>query len=76
MRQQAKKCTRQEAQSLSFWRRRGFKIGIGERLPEHRETPPSFATRHPVADALLGLAIIAIVCGLCWYWVASGAGLV
>lgn len=76
MRQQAKKCTRQEAAYLSFWRERGFKIDIDDDIPLSTVTPPSFATAHPIADALTGLAIIVIVCALAGLWVARGAGLI
>lgn len=76
MRQQAKKCTRQELSYLSYWRDRGFTIKIGDDIPLNTVTPPSFATAHPIKDALIGAAIIIGICGLCWYWVASGAGLI
>ena len=76
MRQQAKKCTREEAAYLSYWRGRGFTISIDDEIPLNTVTPPSFATRRPVADALIGAAIIIIVCGLALAWVASGAGLI
>lgn len=76
MRQQAKKCSPKESAYLSFWRSRGFSIGIDDDIPLNTVTPPSFATRRPIADALCGVAIIIIVCGLCWLWIASGAGLI
>lgn len=76
MRQQAKKCTRKELSCLSHWRSRGFKFGINDKVPGSKYTPPSFATRHPILDALAGVAIIFFVVGLCVYWVARGAGLI
>lgn len=77
MRQQAKKANRVELAYLSYWRSRGFFLGIDDDVPLNTITAPdTFIHRHPIIDALLGLAIIIGICGLCWYWVASGAGLI
>lgn len=77
MRQQAKKCTRRELSYLSYWRDRGFSIGVDDEVPLNTVTPPdTFIHRHPVIDAMIGLAIIIGVCGLCYLWVARGAGLI
>lgn len=76
MRQQAKKCTRKELSYLSHWRSRGFFLSIDDDIPLSTMTPPSFATRHPILDALAGVVIIAIVVGLSVLWVARGAGLI
>lgn len=76
MRQQAKKCSQKELAHLSYWRERGFKFGVGDKVPMNTVTPPSFATRHPIADALLGVGIIATVCSMAALWVAVGAGII
>ena len=77
MRQQAKKCTRQELSYLSYWRDRGFFLSIDDEVPLNTVTPPdTFIHRHPILDALAGVAIIAMVVGAVVLWVARGAGLI
>lgn len=77
MRRQAKKCTRKELSYLSHWRDRGFFLGIDDEVPLNTVTPPdTFIHRHPILDALAGLAIIAMVVGAVVLWVARGAGLI
>lgn len=77
MRQQAKKCTRQELSYLSYWRSRGFFLGVDDEVPLNTITAPdTFIHRHPILDALAGVAIIAMVVGAAVLWVARGAGLI
>lgn len=76
MRTQAIKATRKELAYLSHWRSKGFMIGVNDPIPMNTVTPPSFATRRPVLDAVIGgLIIIAVVCGL-GYWIATAAKLI
>ncbi|BAO20656.1 hypothetical protein [Pseudomonas phage PPpW-3] len=77
MRQQAKKANRVELAYLSYWRSRGFFLGVDDDVPLNTITAPdTFIHRHPILDALLGLAIIAMVVGAVVLWVARGAGLI
>lgn len=77
MRQQAKKANRVELAYLSYWRSRGFHLSVDDEIPLNTVTPPdTFIHRHPVLDALAGVAIIAIVVGAAVLWVARGAGLI
>lgn len=72
---QAKRCTQKELAYLTHWRSRGYSIGIDENIPMNTVTPPQFATKHPVLDAIAGAAIVigAILMG--GIWLAYGAGL-
>lgn len=74
-RQQAKRCTEKELAYLSHWRNEGYTLTIDDIIPLDTETPPQFATQHPIMDALAGgcIAIIAVLMGCTW--LAYGAGL-
>lgn len=75
MRTQAKRCTKREIRWLNHWRREGYVLTIDEPIPMSTFTPPQFATRHPVLDALAGAAIVAVAILMAGMWLASGAGL-
>lgn len=73
---QAVRCTRKERAYLSYWRSRGFKIGVNERIPLSTLTPPSLATRRPVLDALIGAGTVLITLAMIGYWIASAAKII
>lgn len=73
---QAVRCTPQELANLSYWRGRGFKIGVNERIPLSTLTPPSLATRRPVLDALIGAGTVLLALGMVGYWIASAAKII
>lgn len=73
---QAVRCTRKELAFLRYWRGRGFKIGVNERIPLSTITPPSLATRRPVLDALIGIGTVLLVMAMVGYWIASAAKII
>lgn len=75
MRNQATRCTPKELAMLAYWQERGIQIRRDQPIPLSTETPPSFATDHPVLDAILGLGIIVMVIGGVGFWVGVAAGL-
>lgn len=75
MRTQATKCTPKELAMLAYWQSRGIQIRRDQPVPLSTETPPSFATDHPVLDAMLGLGIIIMALAGIGFWVAAAAKL-
>ena len=76
MRTQATRCTQKQLAHLAHWQARGYTFGRNESAPESTLTPPSFATRHPILDALIGGMILLIgFGGMIAIWVSAGAGL-
>jgi len=71
----ATKCTQRELAMLAYWQSRGIQIRRDQKIPLSTETPPSFATDHPVLDAMLGLGIIICIFSGVAFWVATAAGL-
>lgn len=71
----ATRCTPKELAMLAYWQGRGIQIRRDQPIPLSTETPPSFATDHPVLDAMLGLGIIVMVIGGLGFWVAAAAKL-
>lgn len=72
---QATKTTRKQLAYLAHWQARGYTFKPGESAPENTTTPPSFATRHPIADAACGalmLACFALVSAGLWIWIGAG----
>lgn len=74
-RPQAIRCTRKELAYLSYWRRHGVMIRVDEPIPLNTVTPPSFATRYPFRDAMLGAAIIIGCIGCAGFWLGTAAGI-
>ena len=72
---QAKRCTQQEIAYLTHWRSKGYAPSINDSIPLNTVTPPQFATRHPVFDALVGAVIVVVVIVIGGTWLAYGAGL-
>ena len=72
---QAKRCTQQELAYLTHWRSKGYAPSIDDPIPLNTVTPPQFATKHPVLDALAGAAIVVVVISMAGMWLAYGAGL-
>lgn len=75
MKAQAKRCTRKELAYLSHWRRNGYMLGINDPIPLTTVTPPSFATRRPILDALLGGVLVIVVLALAGAWLGKAAKL-
>lgn len=75
MKAQAKRCTRKELAYLSHWRGKGFMIGINDPIPLNTVTPPSFATRRPIVDALVGGVLVICVLALAAAWLGKAARL-
>lgn len=76
MHSQATRTTQKQLAYLAYWQARGYRFGHNELAPENTVTPPSFANRHPVADALAGGLILAFgFGGLLAYLIAVGSGL-
>jgi hypothetical protein len=77
MRKQATRCTQQELACLAHWQSKGYRFKPGEPIPTSTMTPPSFATRHPVLDALLGGMLLLIGFGsMAAIWFAKASGLI
>lgn len=76
MRSQATRLTKKQLDMLAYWKGRGVQIGREQMIPLHKETPPSFATDHPILDAMIGLGIIVMVFSGVAFWVATAAKLV
>lgn len=75
MRNQATRCTQRELAMLAYWQSKGIQIRRDQQIPLSTETPPSFATDHPILDAMLGLGIIICVFSGVAFWVATAAKL-
>lgn len=75
MRTQAKRCTKREIRWLNHWRREGYVLTIDDPIPLNTVTPPKFATKHPIIDALAGAAILVGAILMGGVWLAYGAGL-
>lgn len=75
MKAQAKRCTRKELAYLSHWRRNGYMLGINDPIPLTTVTPPSFATRRPILDALLGGVLVIVVLAMAGAWLGKAAKL-
>lgn len=76
MRSQATRLTEKQLTMLAYWKSRGIQIRRDQPIPPNKETPPSFATDHPIWDATIGLGIIVMVFSGVAFWVATGAKLV
>lgn len=76
MRSQATHCTTKQLNMLAYWKSRGIQIRRDQPIPLNKETPPSFATDHPIWDAMIGLGIIVMIFSGVAFWVAAGAKLV
>lgn len=63
MKPQATRTTQKQLAYLSYWQSRGFTFSRDEKAPENTVTPPSFATRHPILDAILGSLTLAAFFG-------------
>lgn len=75
MKPQATRYTQKQLAYLAYWEQRGYTFGRNENIPETVEAPPSFATRHPIADALIGSLLLAVFIGAAVSgWVSIGAG--
>lgn len=75
MKPQATRYTQKQLAYLSYWEQRGYTFGRGAVVPENTITPPSFATRHPIADAIIGSLLLAVFIGAAVSgWVSIGAG--
>lgn len=75
MRNQATRCSQADLAYLAYWKAKGYDIKPGEPVPNNTLTPPSLATRRPVLDALLGVAIILAALGMVGLWIAQAAGI-
>lgn len=75
MKSQATKCTQQELSMLAYWQERGIQIRRGQDIPLDTCTPPSFATNHPILDAMIGLGVIVMVISGIGFWIGVAAGL-
>lgn len=75
MRTQAKRCTQKELAYLSHWRRNGYMLTVDEPIPLSTLTPPSFATRRPILDALVGGTLTIAVIALAASWLGKAAGI-
>lgn len=71
----AKRCTQEEIAYLDHWRSKGYAPKIDDPIPMNTVTPPQFATRHPVLDALAGALIVVVVIMLGGLWLAYVTGL-
>lgn len=76
MKPQATRCTQRELAMLAYWQQRGFDMRKNRHVPLSPETPPSFATDHPIADAMIGLGIIVMIFSGAAFWIATAAKLV
>lgn len=63
MRTQATRTTQKQLAYLSYWQSKGFTFSRNETAPENTVTPPSFATRHPILDAIIGSLTLALFFG-------------
>jgi hypothetical protein len=75
MKSQATRLTEEQRAMFDYWTCKGHKFKAGEKPPASTHTPPSLATRCPVADALVGLFVIVFCMFLLGMWVYYGAGL-
>ena len=74
MKTQATKCTQRELAMLAYWQSKGIQIRRDQKIPLSTCTPPSFATDHPVLDAMLGGFCIILPVSLAGYWLFKAAG--
>jgi ABC-type phosphate transport system permease subunit len=74
MKTQATRCTQRELAMLAYWQSKGIQIRRDQRIPLSTEMPPSFATEHPVLDALLGGFSIILPVAMAAYWLGKAAG--
>lgn len=63
MKPQATRTTQKQLAYLSYWQSKGYTFTRNETAPENTVTPPSFATRHPITDAILGTLTLALFFG-------------
>lgn len=75
MKTQAKRCTRKELAYLAYWRQQGYMLSIDEPIPLSTLTKPSFSTRRPILEAVLGGLIIVGACALMAAWLGKAARL-
>lgn len=75
MKTQAKRCTRKELAYLSYWRKNGYTLSIDEPIPLSTLTKPSFSTRRPILEAVLGGLMIIAVFILAAAWLGKAARL-
>lgn len=75
MKTQAKRCTRKELAYLTYWRQNGYTLSIDEPIPLSTLTKPSFSTRRPILEAVLGGLIIVGACALAAAWLGKAARL-
>lgn len=74
---QASRYTPEELAMLAYWESKGYTFRRGEKPPMNTITAPSFATRHPKADAILnGVVLILGGCALIAFCLAVGSGLI
>lgn len=76
MRSQATRCTTKQLNMLAYWQSKGIQIRRNQPIPMNKETPPSFATDHPILDAMIGLGVIVMTFSGVAFWVATAAKLV
>lgn len=71
----ATRLTTKQLNMLAYWKSKGIQIRRDQPIPLNKETPPSFATDHPILDAMIGLGIIVMVFSGVAFWVATAAKL-
>ncbi len=71
----AKRCTQKELAYLAYWRQQGYMLSIDEPIPLSTLTKPSFSTRRPILEAVLGGLIIVGACVLMGAWLGKAARL-
>jgi hypothetical protein len=71
----ATRCTQKELAMLAYWQQRGHDMRNNRPVPLQTETPPCFATDHPLLDAAIGLGIIVMALSGITFWVATAAKL-
>jgi hypothetical protein len=75
MKNQAKRCTRKELSYLTYWRQQGYMLSIDDPIPLSTLTKPSFSTRRPILEAILGALIIVSAMALTAAWLGKAARL-
>jgi hypothetical protein len=75
MKPQATRCTQEELAYLAYWQDKGFTFKPGEPIPLNTVTPPSFATRRPILDALIGGLGVILVLAMAAAWLGKAANL-
>lgn len=76
MKPQATRTTQKQLAYLSYWQSKGYTFSRDETAPENTVTPPSFATRHPIADAIIGsLTLAAFFGGMFAFYIYQGVQL-